>query len=182
MLKFSFAVVESDASIERVVEMDLGAGEAEAAALGRNVEATALPLHDVVVADHAGMNEAADAVQMVRGGAPGGCGFPRTTGEAAVVVGDKASQDGIGRVQVASLRQTEFAAEAILQHTPEAFDATFGLRTAGSDEGDAELFEGVTELSGIALAGELFGDGPGVVIAAWAQCEIFMIRPIAIAG
>ena len=68
MLKFSFAVVESDASIERVVEMDLGAGEAEAAALGRNLEATALPLHDVVVADHAGMNEAADAVQIVRAG------------------------------------------------------------------------------------------------------------------
>jgi hypothetical protein len=35
----------------------------------------------------------------------------------------------------------------------------------GCDEGDAELFEGAAELSGIALAGELFGHGPGVVVA-----------------
>ena len=165
VLEFGFSVVERDASIESVVEVDLGAGEAEAAALGRNLEATALPLHDVVVADHAGMNETADAVQIFRGGTPGSCGFPRTTGEAAIVVGDKAGQDGIGRVQIASLRQTEFAAEAILQYAPEAFDAAFGLRRAGGDEGDAELFQGATELSGIALAGELLGDGPGVVVA-----------------
>src|SRR5579863_3817696 len=165
VLAFGFSVVESDVSIERVVEVDLGAGEAEAAALGRNLEAPALPLHDVVVADHAGMHETADAVQMLGFRAPGGCGFPRATGEAAVVVGDKAGEHGVGRVQITGLGQTEFAGEAVLQHAPEAFDATFGLGTAGGDEGNAELFQSASELSGIALAGELFGNGPGVVVA-----------------
>jgi len=54
VLQFGFTVVESDASVERVVEVDLGTGEAEAAALGRDLEAMALPLHDVVVTDYAG--------------------------------------------------------------------------------------------------------------------------------
>jgi hypothetical protein len=130
VLQFGFSVVESDASVERVVEVDLGTGEAEAAALGRDLEATALPLHDVVVTDHTGMNETADAVQTLGCRAPGRCGFAWATGEAAVVVGDKAGEHGVGRVQIAGLGQTEFAGEAVLQHAPEAFDATFGLWAA----------------------------------------------------
>jgi hypothetical protein len=39
-----------------------------------------------------------------------------------------------------------------------------GLGTAGGDEGDAELFESATELGGIAFSGELFFDGPEVVV------------------
>ena len=54
------------------------------------------------------------------------------------------------------LGQAKFAGEAILQHAPEALDAAFGLRTLRGDEGDAELLQSATELSGLALAGELF--------------------------
>jgi hypothetical protein len=36
---------------------------------------------------------------------------------------------------------------------------------SGGDEGDAELFESATDLSGVLFSGELFGDRPGVVIA-----------------
>jgi hypothetical protein len=165
VLQFGVAVVERDASIESLVEIDFSASEAEAAALGRNLEAAAVPLYDVVVADHARMDEAADAVQIRRSGTPGGYGGAGTAGEAAIVVGDKTEQDRVGRVQIGSLRQTELTDQAILQHTPEAFDTAFGLGRAGGDEGDAELIEGATELSGIALALELFGEGPGVVVA-----------------
>src|SRR5437763_1589074 len=53
----------------------------------------------------------------------------------------------------------------ILQHAPEAFDAAFGLRTVGGDEGDAELFEGPAELGGLAFAGQLFFHCPVVIVA-----------------
>src|SRR5713101_4847250 len=65
--------------------------------------------------------------------APGFGGVARRTRKAAVVVGDEA-----------------------LQHTPEAFDATFGLRRLRGDEGDAELREGAAELGRLTLAGKFF--------------------------
>ena len=48
---------------------------------------------------------------------------------------------------------------------PEAFDAAFGLWALCGDEGDAELLESATELSGLALASELFIQRPVIVIA-----------------
>ena len=69
--------------------------------------------------------------------APGFGGVARRTRKAAVVVGDEA-----------------------LQHTPEAFDATFGLRRLRGDEGDAELREGAAELSGLALTSEFLFERP----------------------
>ncbi len=60
--------------------------------------------------------------------APGFGGVARRTRKAAVVVGDEA-----------------------LQHTPEAFDATFGLRRLRGDEGDAELREGAAAAAEQAL-------------------------------
>lgn len=164
-LEFGFAVIKRDVAIESLVEIDFSASEAEATTLGRDLKASAFPLHDIVVADNTGVNEAADPVQIGGSRAPGGGGFSRTTGEATIVVSDKTGQDGIGRVQIASLGQTELAGEAVLQHAPESFDAALGLWAASGDEGDAELFQGATDLGGIAFAGELFGDGPGVVVA-----------------
>src|SRR6266705_506243 len=66
---------------------------------------------------------------------------------------------------MAGARQAQFAGETILQHAPEALDAPFGLRALRGDEGDAELLESASELSGLALAGELFIDGPVLIIA-----------------
>jgi hypothetical protein len=65
---------------------------------------------------------------------------------------------------LAAFCQAQFAGEAILQDAPEAFDAALGLRTIGSDEGDAELFQGTAELRGLAFSSELFVDGPVVVV------------------
>jgi hypothetical protein len=92
-------------------------------------------------------------------------GFPRTAGKAAVVVGQEDAQHGVGGVQIASLSQAQLAAQPILKDAPETFDAAFGLRTAGSNEGDAELFQRASELSGLMFSSELFLDRPEVVVA-----------------
>src|SRR5271169_120591 len=165
VLQAGVAIIERDAPVERLIDVDFRSREAEALALLRDLEALAFPLHDVVVTDNALVNEAADAVQIFRGGAPGGLHITRPTGEAAVEVGDESAQHGVGGIQIAGLSEAQLAAQTILQYAPEAFDAAFGLGTAGGDEGDAELFEGASELSGLTFSGELFFDRPEVVVA-----------------
>src|SRR5205823_9006280 len=106
VLQAGFAVIERDAPVESLVDVHFGTGEAEAAGLLRDLEATAFPLHDVVVADDAFMHEAADAFESFGSGAPNGSGFARRPGKAAVVVDDKLAQDGVGRVEVGGLSET----------------------------------------------------------------------------
>src|SRR5882762_267257 len=165
VLQGGVAVVERDAAVESLVDLNFRAGEAETAGLLGDLEALALSLHDVVVADDAVVEEAADAVQIFGRETPGSLHFARSAGEAAVVVGEEVAEHGIGGVQVASLSEAKFAGEAILEHAPEAFDAAFSLRTAGSDEGDAELLEGAAELRGLSFSRELFFHRPEVVVA-----------------
>src|SRR5579859_758642 len=165
VLQSRIAVVENDAAIEGLVDLYFGPGEAEALCLLGDLEAAAIPLHDVVVADGAFVHEAADALEAVRSRPPGSFHLAGLFSETAVVVGDKLAQHGVGGVEVLSASQAELTAQAILQHPPEAFDAAFGLRAVGGDEGDAELFEGATELGGLAFSSELFFDRPAVVIA-----------------
>ncbi len=165
VLQAKVAVVEANAAVESLIEMNFGAGEAVALALLGDLKALAVPLHDVVVADHAFMNEAADAVEIFWRWTPCGLGFTGAAGEAAVVVGDEYAQHGVGGIQIASLNQAQLAAQTILKHAPKAFDAALGLGTAGGDEGDAELIEGAAELSGLTFSGELFFDRPEVVVA-----------------
>src|SRR6267143_43787 len=164
-LQASLAVVERDATVEGLIDVYFGTGEAEAACLLRDLEAAAFPLHDVVVADDTFVHEAADAVESVGGFTPGGCSFACLPSETTVVVDDEFAQHGVGGIDVRRLSQAQFAGEAILQHAPEAFDAAFGLRTVGGDEGDAELFQGATELGGLALSSELFFHRPDVIVA-----------------
>ncbi len=165
VLQAGIAVVERQSSVKGLVDLHFGAGEAEAAGLLGDLEATAFPLQDVVVADDAFMDEAADALEIFRGRSPGGLHFPRLPGEAAVVVGDEFAQHGVGGVEIMSASKAEFTAQAILQHAPEAFDAAFSLGAMSGDEGDAELFQGAAELGRLAFASELFIDGPVVVVA-----------------
>ena len=166
MFQPGVAVVERDPAIESLIELYLGSRKAETAVLRRDLKAASVPLHDVVVADDAFMREAADALEIVGGGPPSFGGLARSAREAAVVVGEELAQDGVGgiadrrrRARRSSLRK------AILQHAPETFDAAFGLGRLCGDEGDAELCQGAAELSGLALAGELFLDGPVVIVA-----------------
>jgi len=78
-------------------ELHLGTGEAEAFWLGRDLETAAVPLHDVVIADDALVDEAADAAEIFGGRAPSLFPFLGERAEAAVVVGQEAAQDIVGR-------------------------------------------------------------------------------------
>ena len=96
-----------------------------------DVEAAPLPLHDVVVADDALMDEAADAIQLLGSGPPSGLRVSRRASQAAVVIGHEAAQGLISRSQVRGPGQTQFADEPILEHAPETFDTTLGLGRVG---------------------------------------------------
>jgi hypothetical protein len=75
MLEASVAVVERHPPVEGLIDLHFGAGEAEALCLLGDLEAAAFPLHDVVVTDHAFMEEAADAVEAFWSRPPGSFHF-----------------------------------------------------------------------------------------------------------
>lgn len=122
MFQACIAVVERDTAIEGFADLNFRASEAEAARLGRDLQPLAVPLHHVVVADDAFLYKAADTFEIFRSWAPGFDGLPRGASKAAVVVGNETAQHVIGRVEIAGSGQAEFAAEAILQDAPQAFD------------------------------------------------------------
>ena len=93
MLQTGVAVVQGDATVKSLIELNLGASEAEAAGLLGDLKAKAFPLYDIVVTYDALMNEAADAVEIVRCRTPSEIGLARRPGEATVVVGDEWLQD-----------------------------------------------------------------------------------------
>src|SRR5713226_7491814 len=70
MMKLAVSVVDLDASSKGFAELHLGTGEAETFWLGRDLETAAVPLHDVVIADDALVDEAADAAEIFGGRAP----------------------------------------------------------------------------------------------------------------
>jgi hypothetical protein len=91
---------------------------------GKSLDVAALLTCFQPVADHAFLHEAADALETLGSWAPGGCGLACLPGEAAVVVRDEFAQHGVGRGKVGGLGQAQFAAEAILQHTPKTLHTT----------------------------------------------------------
>src|ERR1700733_6768901 len=119
VVEFGFCVIDRDLSFERFVDLHFGPGKTEAFRLGRDLERAALPLHDVVVADAAFVHEAADAVEVFWGGAPGGFYFARSASEATVVVGQETAQDSVGTIQIGGSGQTEFAGKAVLKSAPQ---------------------------------------------------------------
>src|SRR5207244_1297403 len=102
--------------------MDFGSGKAEALSLLGDLEALAFPLDDVVGADHALVEQATDAVQVLVSRTPGSLHLARAASEAAIVVGQEETEHGVGGIQIARLSQTEFAGETILEYAPEALD------------------------------------------------------------
>src|ERR1700752_3988034 len=92
VLQSDIAVVKRQPSIEGLVDPYFGAGEAEAAGLLGDLEAAAIPLHDVVVADGAFVHQAADTLEAVRSRSPSGFHLAGLFSETAVVVGDELAQ------------------------------------------------------------------------------------------
>ena len=165
MLQASIAVVEREAPVESLADLDFGTGEAETACLLRDLEAAAFPLHDIVITDDAFVHETADPIEAFQSDTPGCLVFARLSGETAVVIRNELAQDCVGRIDVDSLGEPQFACEAILENPPETLDAAFGLGTACSDEGNTELLQCTAELGGLTFSSELFFDGPIVVVA-----------------
>src|ERR1039457_4835790 len=132
VLQANVAVVERDAPVESLVEVYFGPRKAEALSLLRDLEALAFPLHDVVVADHALVDEASDTVEIFGSRTPRRLHFTGAAGEAAVVVGEKEAGHGVGGVQIAGLSQTKLAAQAILEHAQRRSTRplAWGLRAA----------------------------------------------------
>ena len=122
-------------------------------------------MHNIVIADDALMDEAADATEIFGGRTPNPFRFSRSATEATIVVRQETAQDLAGGRQVGGAREAEFTGKAILKSAPQALDAALGLRAVGWNVGDAELRESATELSRLAFPGELFFDRPVVVIA-----------------
>src|SRR5258707_5079049 len=111
-------VIKRDLAIGSVIEEDLGSGKAEAAGLVGNLEALALPLHDVVVADDTFMNEANDAIQILRSRTPSGRSRTRRPGEAAGGVGEGGTQNGLCGIPINRASQSHGAREAGLSASP----------------------------------------------------------------
>src|SRR5258708_18675387 len=80
--------------MKSLIDLHFGTGETEAVGLLGDLEAAAFPLHDVVVADSALVHEAADAVEAVRRGSPGGFHLAGLFGETAVCGGHEGTQPG----------------------------------------------------------------------------------------
>src|SRR5258708_7376337 len=118
MLQAGVAGIKGDATVEGPGDLHFCTRGAEAARLLGGLEATAFPFPDGVVADHALVDPAAKTVEALRSGTPRGGPFARLPSKTAVVVGDELAQHGIGGVQVQGSGQTQFTAEAILQHAP----------------------------------------------------------------
>ena len=139
MLQTSIAVVEREAPVEGLVDLYFGPGEAETTRLLRDLEATTLPLHDIVIADDTFMHEAADPFETFWNRTPGCLLFARLSGETAIVIRDELAQYGVGRVDVVGLDEPQFACETILEHPPETLDAAFGLRAVSRNEGNGSV-------------------------------------------
>src|SRR5256885_17037907 len=83
MMKLAVSVVDLDASSKGFAELHLGTGEAETFWLGRDLETAAVPLPDVVIADDALVDEAADAAAIFGGRAASLFRFSGSAAEAA---------------------------------------------------------------------------------------------------
>jgi putative acetyltransferase len=105
--------------------LHFGSGEAEPVWLRWNLETAAIPLDHIIVADQSFVEEAADTVEIFGRGTPSVLCLARGSSEAAIVIGEEAAQDLVGRGEVVGAGQTQLAGEAILEGFPEALDAPY---------------------------------------------------------
>jgi len=130
MFEPGIAMVERDAAVQGLIDLHFGSSETVAAGLRMDLQALAVPLHDIVVADDALVGEAADAFQILRRGAPGFFDLTRRAGKAAIVIGDEAGQHGVSRIEIASMGQAKFAGETVLEDAPSMRPLAWGVCAA----------------------------------------------------
>ena len=109
--------------------------------------------------------EAACEVETAGQAAEVGSGLGGGASEALVVIGAKVGEHGVGLRQGGGAGEAQFADQAVLAGAPGALDTALGLRGVSGNLLDAELLQGLSELSGSLFAGELFGECPVGVVA-----------------
>ncbi len=138
---------------------------ARIAPFGRQLDPAGPEADGVVASDLARVAAAEDEGEIARGDAPGGRRVARGPREAGVQVSEEFGQKGIGPLGGGDVAQAQFAAQAILQGAPEAFDAAVGFGRAGREVADTEIVQDAAEVGGVLGAPELFGEAPVRVMA-----------------
>jgi len=132
---------------------------------GRQLDPAGPEADGVVASDLARVAAAEDEGEIARGETPGGRRVARGPREAGVQVSEEFGQKGIGPLGGGDVAQAQFAAQAILQGAPEAFDAAVGFGRAGREVADTEIVQDAAEVGGVLGAPELFGEAPVRVMA-----------------
>ena len=158
-------IQDDEAAIEELAQLDAAAGVGAVVRAGRQLDPAGPEADGVVTGDLARVAAAKDEGELARGDAPGGRRVARGPREAGVQVREKFRQKGIGPLRGGDVAQAQFAAQAILQGAPEAFDAAFGFGRARREVADAEVVEDAAEVGGVLGAPQLFGEAPVRVIA-----------------
>ncbi len=158
-------VVDGNAAIEALVDLDRGLRIAATAGSGEELQAVRAAGDGVIVADDPLVLEAEDGLRIESGwprpiGRSGISGWPR---EAGIEAWEEGREVGIGPLTVAHGSETEFVTQAILEGAKEPLDATFGLGALGGDPLDAQFLEGAFDLGGRGFPSELFLQGQGTL-------------------
>lgn len=132
--------VDGDAAIEALMDLNTSVSEGSAVLAGRrNVDHMRPEPDGVVVEDGAPVLEAEDLVEGVTAAEADPCLLTLLSAdrEAPVVSWQVVPQGLVGLLAVGGSSQTELAGQAVLEGSPEPFDAALGLRREGVDELDA---------------------------------------------
>jgi len=127
MFEASVAIVERDSAIKTLTKLIFCAGETETAVLRRDLEATALPLHDVVVvADATFVQERTNANKSVWGG---------TLGVARGALAEARSQalarrSSLHRCCRAARERGRISRQVLADHFDPKFDPSLAIRSA----------------------------------------------------
>src|SRR3989304_5842357 len=97
--------------------------------------------------------------------APDGAWVASGHGEAPVEVVQERGSEGERGLNGGDAGQVQLGGEPIVESSPEALNAAFGLGSAGRDVADADFLEGLGEAGGSLSPCELFFEGPVVVEA-----------------
>lgn len=148
-------IVDDENIIKTQVDVDSGSGVTALSRSGRELEHVAKNADGVVVLDGPLVFEAADALEMAGGGAPGRLRLGRRMGEALIEARKKSHEDALRLGQRADLGEAELTDEAILQGAKEPLHAAFPLGRVSWDPLNAQLLKRPADLRDGFGAGQL---------------------------
>src|SRR6516225_1983203 len=147
-------VVEVDAAVEPLLDLDFGPGQARAACRRQQLVRLPLETDRVIVRHHArelGRQHGLE-VDPGRQRTPGRLGVGRVVTEAAAVTWDEDAVEVLrGPPRRGDLVEFQLGDQPVLEGAVEAFAASAGLGAVGEDQADLEQAHGVLEVCRLAL-------------------------------